>query len=222
MTVENPLLRAFDLPPYGQLKAEHIESAIDTLLADGRRAVEPALQQAPEAQTWESLVATLDEEGERLSRAWSPVSHLNAVCNNAEWRQAYEACLPKLSQFSTEMGQHTGLLAAYQALYARADELNLDPAQCTILSNALRDFRLSGIDLPSAEQQRYGEIQMRLSELGSTFANNVLDATQAWTLTLTDEAALAGLPDSAKAQMKQAAEAAGEEGWRVTLEFPSY
>ena len=164
----------------------------------------------------------LDELDARLGRAWSPVSHLNAVCNSAELRAAYEACLPKLSDYSTELGQNPELFAAYRALAASPAAAGFDLAQKTILEHSLRDFRLSGIDLPPAGQQRYGEIQMRLSELTSRFSNQLLDATQAWTKHLDDEAHLAGLPDSAKAQMAQAAQAKKLDGWLISLEFPSY
>jgi oligopeptidase A len=222
VTAANPLLQEFDLPPYSAIKPEHVQPAIEQILADSRAAIAELLAADQSAPSWESLVLVLDELGERLGRAWSPVSHLNAVCNSAELRAAYEACLPALSEFSTEMGQNPKLFAAYQALANSPAAAGFDVAQKTILEHALRDFRLSGIDLPPAEQQRYGEIQRDLSELTSRFANQVLDATQAWTLHLTDEAALAGLTDSAKAQMQQAAEAKGLDGWLVTLEFPSY
>jgi len=168
------------------------------------------------------LVVGLDELGERLSRAWSPVRHLNSVCNSPELRAAYEACLPKLSAYWTEIGQNRDLFNAYKALADSPAAAGFDVAQQTILKHALRDFHLSGIDLPEAEQQRFGAISMKLSELGSTFSNQVLDATQAWTRQITDEAQLAGLPDSAKAQMAQTAQGKGLEGWLITLEFPSY
>src|SRR5690606_37281097 len=222
VTASNPLLQEFDLPPYSLIRPEHVEPAIDQILADSRAAVAELLKTQQQAPSWDGLVLALDELGARLGRAWSPVSHLNAVCNSPELRAAYEACLPKLSEYSTELGQNPELFAAYQALAASPAAAGFDAAQKTILEHALRDFRLSGIDLPPAEQQRYGEIQRDLSELTSRFANQVLDATQAWTLHLTDEAALAGLTDSAKAQMRQAAEAKGLDGWLVTLEFPSY
>ncbi len=164
----------------------------------------------------------LDELHARLGQAWSPVSHLNAVCNSPELRAAYEACLPKLSAYWTELGQNRALFDAYQALAQSAEAAHFEVAQATILDHALRDFRLSGIDLPPAEQQRYGEIQMKLSELTSKFSNQLLDATQAWTKHIGDEAALAGLTDSAKAQMAQAAQAKGLDGWLISLEFPSY
>src|SRR5690606_16796676 len=159
---------------------------IQQILADSRAAIARRLADSQTPPTWANLVLELDELGERLSQAWSPVSHLNAVCNSAELRAAYEACLPALSEFSTELGQNRALFEAYQALAASPEAATFDPAQQTILEHALRDFRLSGIDLPEAEQQRYGEIQMKLSELTSQFANQVLDATQAWTKHVTD------------------------------------
>ena len=222
MSENNPLLQAFDLPPYSAIRPEHVEPAVDTLLREGREALAKLLAEQPQTPTWEGLVLALDEQGERLGRAWSPVSHLNAVCNNAELRQAYEACLPKLSEYWTELGQNRALFQAYEALANSPAAARFDVAQTTILQNALRDFRLSGIDLPTAEQQRYGAIQMKLSELGSRFSNQLLDATQAWTKHILDEDALDGLPESAKAQMAQAAQAKELDGWLISLEFPSY
>ena len=222
MSANNPLLQDFDLPPYSQIRPEHVEPALDTVLADNRAALARLLAQPREALGWDTLVVGLDEMNARLARAWGPVSHLNAVCNSPALREAYQACLPKLSAYYTELGQHRGLFEAYQALAASPAAAGFDVAQKTILEHSLRDFRLSGIDLPADRQQRYGEIQMTLSELGSRFSNQVLDATQAWTRHVTDEAALAGLPESAKAQMAQAAQAKGLDGWLITLEFPSY
>jgi len=222
VTANNPLLQAFDLPPYSAIRPEHVEPAVDSILADSRAAMTRLLAQQSGTPSWDALVLALDELGARLSQAWSPVSHLNAVCNNAELRAAYEACLPKLSEYWTEIGQNRPLFQAYESLANSPEAAGFDVAQKTILEHALRDFRLSGIDLPPAEQQRYGEIQMKLSELASKFSNQLLDATQAWSKQVTDEAALAGLTDSAKAQMQQAAAAKELDGWLITLEFPSY
>jgi oligopeptidase A len=221
VSASNPLLQDFDLPPYSLIKPEHVEPAISQILDDSRAAVAALLAQ-PGKPNWNGLVLALDELGARLGQAWSPVSHLNAVCNNPELRSAYEACLPKLSEYWTEMGQNKPLFEAYEALANSPEAAGFDVAQKTILEHALRDFRLSGIDLPEAQQKRYGEIQMKLSELTSTFSNQLLDATQAWTKHVTDEAALDGLTDSAKAQMQQAAQAKGLDGWLISLEFPSY
>lgn len=220
--MSNPLLQDFDLPAYSQIKPEHVEPAIDQILADNRAAIAALLETQQNNPSWSGLVLALDELNARLGRAWSPVSHLNAVCNSAELRAAYEACLPKLSEFWTEMGQNKPLFEAYEALAKSPAAAGFEVAQKTILEHALRDFRLSGIDLPPAEQQRYGEIQMKLSELTSRFSNQLLDATQAWTKHITDESQLAGLPDSAKAQMAQAARAKELDGWLISLEFPSY
>lgn len=222
MTANNPLLQDFDLPPYSQIKPEHVEPAVEQILADSRVAIAKLLERQQANPSWDGLVLALDELGARLGRAWSPVSHLNAVCNSAELRAAYEACLPKLSEYWTEMGQNKPLFQAYEALAQSPQAATFDVAQTTILEHALRDFRLSGIDLPAEQQKRYGEIQMRLSELTSRFSNQLLDATQAWTKQVTDEALLVGLTDSAKAQMQQAAQAKGLDGWLITLEFPSY
>ena len=222
MTANNPLLQDFDLPPYSQIKPEHVEPAVEQILADSRVAIAKLLERQQANPSWDGLVLALDELGARLGRAWSPVSHLNAVCNSPELRAAYEACLPKLSEYWTEMGQNKPLFQAYEALSQSPQAATFDVAQTTILEHALRDFRLSGIDLPAEQQKRYGEIQMRLSELTSRFSNQLLDATQAWTKQVTDEALLVGLTDSAKAQMQQAAQAKGLDGWLITLEFPSY
>ena len=217
----NPLLQDFDLPTYSAIRPEHIEPAIDTILADSRAAIAQLLSNTQQP-TWDSLVLPMDELGARLGEAWSPVSHLNAVCNSPELREAYEACLPKLSEFWTEQGQNRALFDAYQALANSPAAAQFSVAQKTILEDELRDFRLSGIDLEPAQQKRYGEIQMRLSDLSSTFSNNLLDATQAWSKHVTDEQALAGLTDSAKEQMAQAAKDKELDGWLITLEFPSY
>ncbi|WP_010488116.1 oligopeptidase A [Pseudomonas sp. S9] len=222
MTDSNPLLQNFDLPPYSSIRPEHVEPAVDTILAENRAAITELLEQHAEAPSWAALVLALDELNGRLERAWGPVSHLNAVRNNAELRQAYEACLPKLSEYFTEIGQNRRLFEAYKALSSSPESKGYDVAQQTILQHTLRDFRLSGIDLPEAEQQRYGAIQMRLSELASHFSNQLLDATQAWSKHVTDEAQLQGITDSAKQQMAEAAKAKGLEGWLITLEFPSY
>lgn len=221
-SMSNPLLQDFDLPPYAAIRPEHVEPAVEQILSENRAAIAQLLTQPASQMTWDSLVVALDEIGERLSKAWSPVRHLNSVCNSAELRTAYEACLPKLSAYWTELGQNRTLFDAYQALAQSPEAIGFDTAQQTILKNTVRDFRLSGIDLPEEGQQRFGAISARLSELGSTFSNQVLDATQAWTRHITDESQLMGLPDSAKAQMAQAAKSKDLAGWLITLEFPSY
>ena len=159
---------------------------------------------------------------DELNQAWSPVGHLNGVLNSDELRDAYNACLPLLSAYSTEMGQNKDLCNAWKKLRDSAEYPTLSKAQQKAIDNALRDFHLAGVDLPAEKKARYGEIRKRLSELTSKFGENVLDATNAWSKLITDKAELAGLPDSALDLLAQQAQTEGQEGYRITLDFPSY
>lgn len=217
----NPLLTMDSLPPFSQIQPDQVQPAVTQAIADCKQKIADVLAQK-EPHTWDSLIAPLEEVNDRLSRIWSPVSHLNAVQNSEALRAAHDACLPLLSEFQTYVGQHEGLYQAYLALSESDDFLLLSGAQRKEIQNTLRDFRLSGIGLPAEAQQRYGEIQSRLSELASRFSNNVLDATQGWSKLVTDEAELAGLPASAQAAARQMAELKGKEGWLFTLDIPSY
>ncbi|GGK62459.1 oligopeptidase A [Amphritea balenae] len=219
--MSNPLLQNHLLPPFSEIRPEQVEPAVDQLLADCRSAVEQVMESSAEPD-WNNLVMPLEQSSDRLAKAWSPVSHMNSVVNSDELRDAYNACLPKLSQFWTEMGQHQGLYKAYQRLADSEAYAQLDGAQQKVIDNTLRDFRLSGIALAEADQKRYGELQQKLSELTTKFSENVMDATDGWSKLITDEAELAGLPDSAVAAAKQMAEAKSEDGWLVSLDFPSY
>ncbi|HDX8437327.1 TPA: oligopeptidase A [Aeromonas dhakensis] len=217
----NPLLTMDSLPPFSQIQPDQVQPAVTQAIADCKQKISDVLAQR-EPHTWDSLIAPLEEVNDRLSRIWSPVSHLNSVLNSEALREAHDACLPLLSEFQTYVGQHEGLYQAYLALSESDDFPLLSAAQRKEIQNTLRDFRLSGIGLPAEAQQRYGEIQARLSELASRFSNNVLDATQGWSKLVTDEAELAGLPASAQAAARQLAELKGKEGWLFTLDIPSY
>jgi len=219
--MNNPLLADSKLPLFPQIRAEHVEPAIDELLANARSVVESCLQ-ANSEYTWENLVEPIANAEDRLSKAWSPVSHLNSVVNSDELREAYNACLPKLSEYSTEMGQNQGLYKAYQQIAASDSFSALATAQQKIINNALRDFTLSGIGLDEDKQQRYKAISLEQSNLASKYEENLMDATNAWKKHITDELELTGLPPSALAQAKQAAEQEGLEGWLINLQFPSY
>ncbi|ARJ41701.1 oligopeptidase A [Pantoea alhagi] len=217
----NPLLTPFTLPPFSAIQPEHVVPAVEQALAACRETVEKVVAQgAP--YSWENLCQPLAEVDDRLGRIFSPVSHLNSVKNSPELRQAYEQTLPLLSEYSTWVGQHEGLYQAYRNLKEGDNYAQLSLEQKKAVDNALRDFELSGIGLPKEKQQRYGEIAARLSELGSTYSNNVLDATMGWSKLITDESELAGMPESALAAAKAQAEAKGQEGWLLTLDIPSY
>ncbi|MCX8583980.1 MULTISPECIES: oligopeptidase A [unclassified Gilliamella] len=217
----NPLLSNSSLPLFSQIKPEHVLPAIKETLNNCRKTIKSVLEQNSE-YTWDNLVQPIDEMDEKFSRAWSPVSHLNSVKNSPELREAYEACLPLLSQYSTWVGQHKPLYNAYKQLKDSKHFENLSKAQKKVINNALRDFELSGIGLADDKQKRYGEIVAKLSELSSQYSNNVLDATMGWSKLITNIEDLSGMPESALAAAKEQAKAKEQDGWLLTLDIPSY
>ncbi len=218
--MSNPLLETHTLPPFSAIEASHVKPAIEQLISRNRQAIDQLLEENTRF-TWDNLLAPIEALDDELAQAWSPVSHLNSVRNSDELRDAYNACLPMLSEYATWMGQHEKLYGAYQQIADSDDYASLDAAQRKALDHALRDFRLAGVALPAEQKQRYGELSTHLSELGSKFGDNVLDATNAWSKQVSEED-LAGLPDTALALAKQAAEQAGVEGYLINLEFPSF
>lgn len=219
--MSNPLLETHELPPFSAIQPEHVEPAISQLIDANRKHLH-ALLSSLQQPTWDNLVAPLEAQGDLLEQAWSPVSHLNAVCNNDALRIAYTNSLALLTEYGTEVSQNTELYNAYQKLADSEDYSRLTQAQKQAVDNALRDFRLGGVALDGEQKKRFGTIQKRLSELSTQFSNNVLDATQAWFKHFTDAEALAGLPESALAQAAQAATQKQLSGYVVTLDFPSY
>ena len=217
----NPLLENHLLPPFSRIRPEHIEPAIRQLIEEGREQLESLLASLA-TPDWEHLIAPLEALGDRLEQAWAPVSHLNAVVNNDALREAYNASLTLLTEYSTWYSQHSGLYEAYRQLASRPDFSQLSQPQQQAVNNALRDFRLGGVALTGEKKQRFAEIQQRLSELSTRFSNNVLDATQAWHLQVTDAAELDGLPESALALAAEAAQRKSLPGYVITLDFPSY
>ena len=219
--MSNPLLTFTDLPPFSAIKPEHVKPAVEQAIADCRRTIDQVLADNPQP-SWETVIAPIEAVDDRLSRIWSPVSHMNSVVNSDELREAYESCLPLLSEYGTWVGQHKGLFEAYKTLKESEGFAALTRAQQKTITDSLRDFELSGIGLPAQEQKRYGEISKRMSELGSKFSNNVLDATMGWTKHITDVNELAGMPESALAAAEAAAQGKGLDGYLLTLDIPSY
>lgn len=218
--MSNPLLSRSTLPNFSAIKAEHVVPAIDHLLERNRARIAQLVEQPMDG--WDSLVGEIEQINDELAQAWSPVSHLNAVQNSDEIREAYNACLPKLSEYFTELGQNEKLYQAYSA-FVETDAYNsLTDAQKKVIANSLRDFRLAGIGLEQEKQKRYAQLQLELSELTTKFSENVLDATQGWVKQFSDEAELIGLPEHVLVAAKAAAEAKGLDGWLLTLDFPVY
>lgn len=219
--MSNPLLTFTDLPPFSQLQPEHIKPAVEAVIAECRAKIDDVLENNT-TPTWDNVIAPIEDVDDKLSQVWSPVSHMNSVVNSDELRDAYESCLPLLSEYGTWVGQHKGLFEAYKAIKASDAFDSLEQAKKKTITDSLRDFELSGIGLPADEQHRYGEISKRMSELGSQFSNNVLDATMGWNKHITDVVELAGMPESAIAAAKETAESKELDGYLLTLEMPSY
>lgn len=220
-TMNNPLLADTVLPPFSTILPEHVEPALNTVLQQAKQTVADLLA-SMDTPSWQSLVIPMEEVDARINQVWSPVSHLNSVMNSDELRAAYNACLPKLSEFSTELGQNEALYQAYKSLADGEQYQSLDHAQKKVIDNAVRDFRLSGVELSQTDRDEFKAISQSLTELTAKFEENVLDATQAWQKLITDESLLSGLPESAKAMAAQMAERAEKTGWLFTLDFPSY
>lgn len=226
-TVQNPLLIGSGLPPFDRIETAHIVPGISMLLEN--LAADFAALEASVSPTWEGLVEPLTRIEERLSWSWGIVGHLMGVKNSPELRAAYEEVQPALVQFATQMGQSKPLYDAFKQLRASAEWDSFDPAQQRIVESSIREAELSGVGLEGAEKDRFNEIQQALAELTTKFSNNVLDATKAFSLTLTTAEDVDGLPPSLLALAAQLARAAGEEGatpeagpWRITLDFPCY
>ena len=217
--MNNPLLQIDELPAFDKIEASHARPALEAVLADNRaHLLELTAQPAP---TFASLVVPVEELSYRLGRVWSPIGHLNAVANSAVMRAAYNECVPLLTEYASELGQNENLYAAY-AYVLKHEGDRLEPSQRKLVENALRDFRLAGVDLPADRKTRYREVMQQLAQLGTKFSENVLDAGRAYTRNVTDEAELAGLPANAVDRAAADAREANQLGWLLKLDQPTY
>ena len=217
----NPLLDFSGLPRFAEIRPEHVAPAIRQLL-DEYRALLARLTEPETPPTWEAFVQPLTDAGERLGRAWGVVQHMHGVNDVPEWRAAYNAMLPEVTRFYAELGQNVALYEKFKALAASAEYGRLNPVRRRIIDHELRDFRLAGAELPPDQKPRFLAIQEELSALGAKFAENLLDATNAYAEWVNDEAQLAGLPQDVKAAARAAAEKEGRPGWKFTLHAPAY
>ncbi|HMV20969.1 MAG TPA: M3 family metallopeptidase [Rhodocyclaceae bacterium] len=227
MIVANPLTEfalpasAETLPRFDAIEPDHVKPAIESLLADARSLVERLTDPAVPA-TWDAFAAPLADGLEHLSRAWGIVGHLHSINDIPAWREAYNAMLPEVTRFYTELGQNLRLFAQYKALRASPEYATLAPARRRIVDNEIRDFRLSGAELADDLKPRFQAIMEELASLAAKFQENLLDATNAFSETVADSTLLAGLPDDAIEAARVSAEKAGVEGWRFSLQAPSY
>jgi oligopeptidase A len=217
----NALLIQSPFPDFESISAEHVVPAIEAILKANRSELALIKDRAKSADLVQTFHA-LERLGARLNEAWAPVEHLNAVMSHDALRTAYNTCLSLLSAYETELGQDRDLLGIYEAIAAQQTALPLTPADCKAVANALRDFRLSGVALTPADRKRYGELKQRLSEQTSLFSEHILDATDAWEKVITEKAELDGLPETAIALARQAADLKGYDGYLLDLSSPSY
>ena len=218
---DNPLLDFSGLPRFAEVKPEHVAPAVEQLLTENRAVVAKLLADTA-APNWNNFMLPLDDANERLSRSWGQVSHLNAVMNSPELREVYNANLPRVTQYYAELGQNLGLYNKVKAIRNGAEYDSLSPARKKIVENELRDFRLGGAELPEEKKERFRAVQEEMSSLCSKFSDNLLDATNAFTLLIEDESALSGIPDDVLQAAQEAAQAEGRQGWLFTLKAPSF
>ncbi len=218
---QNPLLAGDSLPDLEAVKAGHVVPAVEEILADNRAEIAQLLERVDKPD-WDNFAQPMEELGERLQDCWSSVSHLHGVCNSDELRVAYDAVLPKLTAYSTELGHNTGLYRAYRELRDSSDFAELSPARQKTVNNALRDFRLGGVALEPERKRRFGELQQQLAELSTRFSNNVLDATRGWTKQIEDPGQLDGVPANVLDSLQQQAQERKLSGYVVSLDLPIY
>ena len=214
----NPLLVSMDtLIDYAAIKPEHITPAIEQLLGTARQAVTAAANPALDV-SWDAIVTPLDDASEPLWRAWSVAGHLNSVVNTPELRDVYNAMLGQITEFSTWVGLHVGLYTQYQRLHLSPAFKDWSPARKRVIELALRDFKLSGVELQGAARTRYAEVSDQQSQVSQKFSENVLDATDAWSLVIEDRTRLDGVPEDVIASLKDPE----AERWTLNLKMPCY
>ncbi len=216
----NPLLDFSGLPRFAEIGPEHVTPALDQLLQENRDLVERVATAAGEP-TWDGFVAPLDDANERLSRAWGQVAHLNAVMNSPPLREVYNANLPRISQYYTELSQDERLYAKFKGLRTAPGFDRLTREQRKIVENELRDFRLGGAELPAGDKAEFKQVRSQLDKLSSRFNDNLLDATNAFAHHVTDRGELAGIPEDVVEAAREAARGDGMDGWKLTLHMPS-
>lgn len=219
---DNPLLKSSGLPLFSEVKPEHLLPAVKASIERCRSVIERVCKDHKDDATWDNAIAPIEEADDAFSKVWGVASHLNGVQNTPEYRKAYDECLPEVSEYSSWAGQYKPLYDLMKSIQKSDAFSLLTRAQQRSIKNTIRDFVLSGVDLPADRQQRYAEICTELSQLETAYANNVLDATHNYVLHITDEDDLKGLPAGVRSLARSEAKRRELEGWAFTLDFPSY
>ena len=218
--MENALLHLGSEPRFDRIRAEDVRPAMQSAIADARAAI-AAVKAQPET-TWLNTVERLTDATESVGRIWGVVSHLNAVADTPELRAVYNELMPEVTVFFTEIGQDIELYARFKAIKNSPEYAALSPAQQTKLAHDLRDFVLSGAELPPEQQAEFVALQTEGAQLAAQFSQNVLDATDAFALYFDSAEPLSGIPDDALAMFQAAAQAEGKSGYKVGLQMPHY
>jgi oligopeptidase A len=218
--MSNPLLDTSSLPRFAEIAPEHVLPALEHVISAHRSKLDELLNNTSDPD-FDSLVAPLEDMEHELSRVWSPVSHLQGVLGSPEWREAYNAALPILTEYGTELSQNVRLQQAYAHVDGRLPT-DASEARQNAVAHALRDFRLAGVDLPEREKKRFREIMQSLAAIQADFDHKIQDASDAWALPVDDADELEGL--STQVLQRAAAEASrrGRKGWLLTLDYPTY
>ncbi len=219
--MDNPLTLQGALPIFSTILPQNVEPTIKQLITQNQKQLAELLAQS-HSYTWDNLIAPLDDMADRLNKAWSPVSHLHSVMETEELRAAYNAVIPLLTEYHTELMQNEKLYQAVNSLATSEEYKKLNAAQKKVIDNELRDFHLAGVDLPAQDKVKFAELQQELAKACTKFSENVLDATHAWAMNVTNSTLLVGMPESALQIAAQNAEQRGEKGWTLTLDIPCY
>lgn len=218
--MKNPLLDTSSLPRFTEITPEHVMPALSELIAAHRQKLDELLATTP-SPDFDSLVAPLEEMDHELSRVWSPVSHLQGVLGSGEWREAYNNALPLLTEHGTDLSQNVPLQQAYAAVGKGLGDA-AGPARRSVVEQALRDFRLAGVDLPVVEKARFKQIMQELAATQAAFEHNIQDASDAWSLHIEDESELAGLSSQIIERAAAEARRRDRQGMLLTLDYPTY
>ena len=216
----NPLIEQGVLLDFASIRPEHVTPAMDELLDRARKALKAAQETTP--ATWQATVEPLEKALTQLTRAWGAVGHLTGVMDSPQLREAYNANLPRTTQFFIELSQSELLFARYKEIASSEAFSSLDSLKQRVINHELRDFRLSGAELPAPQKARLKQLEEESSALGQKFSENLLDATNAFALDVCDQAELEGIPSDILEMYAAQAKAAGVDGWRITLQIPSY
>ena len=214
---DNPLYRPTAVADFATIRPQHV-CAIAAIIAENRAAVEQLV--ASDDYRWETLMLPLARLDNRLSKAFSPIAHLYGVTSTEAWREAYTTALPLINEYANDMGQHPGLYRAVKSLHESPAFAHFSPARRKAVRDTLEMFERSGVALAPAEKAEFKRNSLRLCELSTRFSNHLLDATNAWSLSLEDDSRLGGVPDTVKALMADLARQHGQSGYRATLDAP--